>query len=351
MTILQPCPECANVFVFPETQAVSSVQCPRCGTRFRVQKRFLQFLAHTPPGVIPSNIFRNAIDLDTNRKVLLRFPPKAVLNDPEYRAWLESQASVFMEYEHPHAAPYIGLVMSHGEACLLWEDTDQGTLSSRIKTMRRIPEEEVLTMALQIASALKSAVELEYFHGTISPNRIQFDDAGNARLVGLGFPFPIQDEHISEGDILYLAPECLNDIGDYRSDIYGLGACMFHALTGYPPMACSPNTKFDIIQKMKRTTVPIPILNPPISDATSLLLTRMMAADVSMRLSSYDELISSLLNAQRLVATRPILPVTRSTGPALKAYTPRVAGTPQQKPAITRLIGFFQPKRAGNSPR
>lgn len=311
VTILHPCQDCGTLYEFSEDQVSSTTQCKECGTFFRVQNRFLKYWVQSRKQASNSH-FYPAIDLETKAKVLLYFPPRPVLDDPDYRAWLDSQAIGFTEYEHPHAARYLGMAQANGHACLVWEDADGGTLAARLKKVRRLPETEVLKFGLQIAFALKVADDLEYFHGGISASHILFDSAGNALLAGLGFPFPITEETMKQDSIYYLAPECLEDIGDARSDIFGLGACMFHALTGYPPMAASPDTHIEMIVKLKRTAIPLPVLNPPLTDLTVQLLRRMLMINPDQRLVDYDELIELLQAAQSKAGSQSAVRVPRA---------------------------------------
>jgi len=85
------------------------------------------------------------------------------------------------------------------------------------------------------------------------------------------------------GTPYYISPErARGNKADHRSDLYSLGATMFHALTGQPPF--DGVTAADVVlARLKHPPPDLKALRPGLTDATVALIGRMMAADPTLR--------------------------------------------------------------------
>jgi serine/threonine protein kinase len=92
----------------------------------------------------------------------------------------------------------------------------------------------------------------------------------------------------------YVAPEILEGFhGDIGSDLYSLGGCLFHALTGTPPHA----TEGLSVEELRRIKAVAPKLSSgKLSKETMALLGRMLDPDPGRRISSDQELESAMLS-------------------------------------------------------
>ncbi len=100
----------------------------------------------------------------------------------------------------------------------------------------------------------------------------------------------------------YVSPERLNnDPEDFRSDIYSLGATLFHAIAGKPPIEASTNSATALLESKQRP-LDLQVTAPNVSAATAEVLQRMIAADPAQRFSSYDDLVAELERAWRALA-------------------------------------------------
>ena len=96
------------------------------------------------------------------------------------------------------------------------------------------------------------------------------------------------------GTPYYLAPEkLLGQNEDHRSDIYSLGATLFHALAGRPPFEAA--TAGEVLAK--HATQPVFSLKtyaPDTHDKTAQVIGRMLAKNPADRYATYDALIRDL---------------------------------------------------------
>jgi serine/threonine-protein kinase len=103
----------------------------------------------------------------------------------------------------------------------------------------RLSVDHALLVASKVCAALEPAHarrvnEAVYFHGCVHPGLVLVAYEGEVRLRGFGV-WPSQARGaggLSEEEALYLAPEQLSGDGDFRSDIHGVGALLYEALSG-----------------------------------------------------------------------------------------------------------------------
>jgi len=144
---------------------------------------------------------------------------------------------------HPHV---VGVHAAGEDEAGLWLAMDliEGeSLHARLKR-GPLPWQEVRRIGLQLADALAHAHGLGVLHRDLKPHNVLLDRAGDAYLADFGLARLVGDDMqlTREGDAVgtpvYMAPEQAH--GDRerigaRADVYGLGATLFHALTGAPP--------------------------------------------------------------------------------------------------------------------
>jgi hypothetical protein len=105
-----------------------------------------------------------------------------------------------------------------------------------------------------------------------------------------------------------------------------LGATLFHAIAGKPPIEASTNSATALLESKQRP-LDLQTAAPDISVATVEVLQRMLAADPAQRFSSYDDLVAELERAWRALALEDAASVgearRRRWRPALSGFTRR----------------------------
>jgi non-specific serine/threonine protein kinase len=114
----------------------------------------------------------------------------------------------------------------------------QGSLEARIHRSGPLPLDEVVRLGVKMAGALDTAHQRGILHRDLKPGNILFTDYGEPALGDFGIA------HITgafttaagtfTGSPAFTAPEVLSgDPPSHSSDVYGLGATLFAALTGH----------------------------------------------------------------------------------------------------------------------
>ncbi len=196
----------------------------------------------------------------------------------------------------------------HGQFYVVMELVDGGSLDDRINDEEGISEKKTLEIGLQVATGLQAALQLGLIHRDIKPGNILFTDREVAKIVDFGLA-PVASHHAeTEGEIwgtpYYVAPERLtSEPEDFRSDIYSLGATLFHALSGRPIFENETQSAAEL-KKLKSHPVSLKKVAPDVSKKTAATIDRMLGSNPADRQTSYEELIAQLQAAHTALLKR-----------------------------------------------
>jgi hypothetical protein len=161
-----------------------------------------------------------------------------------------------------------------------------------------------------VAEGLAEVHACGLLHRDIKPQNIILGDNGLPRLVDFGLVVSVASEvrHEISGSPAYMAPEQARGQGervDARTDVYGLGAVLYHLLTGKPPHG---GKTLDEVLKQARSGAIVPPreINPRVSRALERICLKAMAADPQSRFSSAEAMRLAL---RRYRLTRRVAPV------------------------------------------
>jgi serine/threonine protein kinase len=314
------CHSCGAVLDLTGQTGFTHVECTRCGALSVVPLQFGDFLLLNAIGIGGTGTVYKAIDLPLNRYLALKILRKKLSSDPSFIASFSREARAAAAVRHPNIAHVYSFDERDGQYYLAMELCDRGSLDDRITKLGKLSEPEVLSIGQQIASALRAAWQRGLLHRDVKPGNILFNEDGVPKIVDFGLargqgkdPDGASDQ--IWGTPYYIAPEKLRGKPeDVRSDIYSLGATLFHALAGRPPFDAA--TAREVANK--HTTQPAFSLKtyvPTIHEHTMNVIARMLAKDPSERYDTYDEVTQDLAEAQDfLKMTRATKPIVVSTG-------------------------------------
>ena len=153
---------------------------------------------------------------------------------------------------------------------------------------------EAVKVFIQTAAALDYGFRAGVIHREISLNTIMVRDDGQVKLAGLGLT---KDDHTrfqDDENSYYIAPEQARGLrADTRTDIYSLGCCLFHCLTGEPPFqGGSPR---GVLSRKLETVTPDPReINADVPPNLAQVVMRMMARDPNERFQTPGEVVEAL---------------------------------------------------------
>src|SRR6202521_1667690 len=113
-----------------------------------------------------------AHDTKLGRDVAIKVLPEAFAHDAERLARFQREAKMLAALNHSNIATIFGLEHSDGTHYLVMELVNGETLQERVKREGAVPLEEALTIAKQIAEALKAAHEKSIIHRDLKPANV-----------------------------------------------------------------------------------------------------------------------------------------------------------------------------------
>jgi serine/threonine protein kinase len=302
----QTCPGCGTTVDTTEAEPLARIACPTCGKKIRVERTFDHFLVVETLGVGGMGTVYKARDLQLDRFVALKLLRRDLGGEEDHKTRLQDEARIAAAVNHPCVIQVFDSGTDHGQFYVVMELVDQGSLDDLMALQPRLPEKRVLEIGIQVARGLRAAQRRGLIHRDVKPANILFVDEHAAKIGDFGLASTATQRWASGGVVWgtpeYVAPERLNnDPEDFRSDIYSLGATLFHAIAGKPPIEASTNSSTALLE-LKQQPLDLQATVPDISVPTAEILQRMIAADPAQRFSSYDDLVAELERAWRELA-------------------------------------------------
>jgi serine/threonine protein kinase len=153
---------------------------------------------------------------------------------------LEREVEMLGSVNHPVVARGLRAVLDGERPHVVLEAIDGPRLSTLIRRHGPLPEQQYLPLGIEIASALHYFRRRGIVHLDIKPSNIIM--GAPARLIDLSVARPVEDAAALTypiGTDEYMAPEQADPPGSgtpgFASDVWGLGASLFHAIAGYRP--------------------------------------------------------------------------------------------------------------------
>lgn len=158
----------------------------------------------------------------------------------------EREARLAAALNHPHVVAVFDLVNDQDVRWLVMEYVDGETLSERVRSSGPLDAVEAATLLAQTADALVEAHGNGIVHRDVKPSNIMIAD-GAAKLSDFGIARAEDDPSLTQtglvtGSPAYLAPEVASgSSATAASDVWSLGATLYHAVTGSPPYEVGDN--------------------------------------------------------------------------------------------------------------
>jgi eukaryotic-like serine/threonine-protein kinase len=161
-----------------------------------------------------------------------------VRGDPERQ---EREAALLGELDHPHLVRLHGVVRREvrggtAEVALVLDLLAGGSLAALLARRGRLRPGEVVTTVAPVAAALAHAHDRGIVHGDLSPGNVVFTAEGRPVLTDLGTARLVGDRARAEVTPAYVDPVVARGgAPGPASDVFGVAAAAFHALTGVAP--------------------------------------------------------------------------------------------------------------------
>jgi serine/threonine-protein kinase len=325
------CPVCGSPLAFPDLPPGTSL----AGGRYVVGR----VLGHGGFGIT-----YEATDTALGRRVALKelFPDGAVRHTTqlipptrlgptgffEARQRFIEEARTLAQFNHPGIVRVFDVFEENGTAYLAMEFLEGETLGRRIERWGPRPQEEVEEIARKVAEALEVVHQAGLLHRDIKPDNLFLTPDGRVVLIDFGAARDYaQGRTVAHTRMVTPGYAPLEQyassarLGPY-TDIYALGATLYHALSGSPPPAATD----------RATGTPLPPLPPGTATGLARLITRSLGMKITDRPASVDRLLAEL--DQPSPIREPIL-----QDPPLETFPPRRRGRARRRGSAVQGCG------------
>jgi serine/threonine-protein kinase len=264
-------------------------------------ERFAEYVLLERLGEGGMGVVFKARDVIQDRIVALKVLRKGLGVDKEYLQRFERELGVAARLEHPNLVATYACGVFRGIQYLAMEYIEGETLKARLDREFRLPEADAIRVGLAVAQALGHAHEKGYVHRDVKPANILLARDGAVRLADLGLAKSVYgDSHLTRtgqviGTPYYISPEQArgDKEPDPRSDLYALGATLYHALTGRVPFMAASAMDILLLHIQGTLTNPKDI-NPELSDGMVQVLVKLLAKHPEDRYAKAELLCGDL---------------------------------------------------------
>ena len=292
------CPQCLlkSGAPAPEGAAAEPRQHPVIGAEFGGYQ-ILRVLGRGGMGEV-----YEAEHLASGRRMALKVMGRSLASENDRKRFLR-EGRLAASVSHPNVVYIYGSEEIGGNPVIAMELVSSGTLKDRVKREGPLPPAKAVDAALEIIAGLEAAQCTGVLHRDIKPANC-FVSADGAVKVG---DFGLSISTIARGESLitasgsflgtpaYASPEQLRgEELDVVSDLYSVGATLYHLLTGRPPHETTDFVK--LITEVLDKAPPSPDkLRSEIPAGLAKVVMRCLAKDRGTRFRSYGALRDALL--------------------------------------------------------
>ncbi|HEY6762732.1 MAG TPA: protein kinase [Baekduia sp.] len=240
-----------------------------------------------------------AFDTVLERQVAIKLMHREIASDSDQLERFRREARAVAQLNHPHIVTVIDAGEDDNTPYIVFEYVEGETLKDRIRRFGRLPIQEAIAYAIEIARALGVAHDRGIVHRDVKPQNVLVDEEGSAKVTDFGIARTLDQEGLTaDGRVLgttdYVSPEqALGHPVTGQSDLYSLGIVLFEMLTGDVPF--KGENQVAVAMKHVREQLPdVQLRRPEVSSALAAVLDRATAKETERRYASDAELIADL---------------------------------------------------------
>jgi hypothetical protein len=278
-------------------------------------------------------VFR-ARQTSLGREVAVKLMRDGALARPQDVQRFRAEAASVAKLKHPAIVPIYEAGEADGQPYLVMELVEGRNLAEMTRE-GPMAARDAATLVAGVADAVQHAHQQSVLHRDLKPSNVLLDAGGQPRVTDFGLARALEgDTAITlTGQVLgtpgYLAPEQARGAADVgpSADVYGLGAILFHLLTGRAPFVGS-STAETLAQVLQGEALSPRLLNPAVPMDLAAVCQRCLAKDPSRRYTSAGAVAADL---HRFLAGEP-------TKARLAGWSVRFLRWCARKPALAGAV-------------
>ncbi|RKM55127.1 serine/threonine protein kinase [Butyrivibrio sp. X503] len=216
----------------------------------------------------------------------------AVTNFQLVKQSLITETELLKTLSHPYLPSIVDVIEEDGRFLIVMDYIEGNTLERALDYLGPQPQEYVIEWGIQLCDVLEylHTREPAIIYRDLKPSNIMLRPNGTITLIDFGTAREYKEENTGDTSYLgtrdYAAPEQFGGMGqtDARTDIYCLGATMYHLVTGHSPS--EPPYEFK----------PIRDWNPSLSPGLEHIIEKCVQSNPEDRYNSCAEVMYDLQN-------------------------------------------------------
>lgn len=238
---------------------------------------------------------------DTGLIVAIKIVPSTLANNHVLLKRFEQEFRAASSLNHPNIVRALDFCGTGSHPYLVMEFVEGESLGQKLEREGRIAEPDAVRLIAQVCQGLHRAHKQGLIHRDVKPDNVMVTPDGQARLTDLGLVKERDTElNLTRtgrglGTPHYMAPEQFRNAKnvDVRSDIYSLGATLYHMVTGELPFkSLGPLDAW--MKKVHNEIDPPRKLVPTLSDRVDWAIRRAMSSDPLERPATCREFFEDL---------------------------------------------------------
>lgn len=185
---------------------------------------------------------------------------------------------------------------------IVMEYIEGRALDEILNSYGAIPPLKAIKIIKEVCKGLKHSFDLNIVHRDIKPANIMITRDSEVKLADFGLAKNIGngDENNNQSGVIfgtpyYMSPEQFihSDNVDHRSDIYSIGATLYHIVTGKLPFDTDSLPEI-ISMHLKSIPIPPAEINTEITGEFSDLILKLLEKEPNDRFQNYSEILKNL---------------------------------------------------------
>lgn len=209
---------------------------------------------------------------------------------------LVAETDILKKLSHPNLPSIVDVIDTEDSFIIIMDYIQGNSLNKALDEYGAQPQEQVIEWAKQLCDVLGylHTRNPAIIYRDMKPSNIMLKPDGNVTLIDFGTAREFKEKNLADttclGTVGYAAPEQFGGMGqtDARTDIYCLGATLYHLVTGMNP--CEPPYEIK----------PIREINPALSSGLERIILKCTQRDPKDRYQSAAELMYALENYKEI---------------------------------------------------
>jgi serine/threonine protein kinase len=242
-----------------------------------------------------------ALQMSLNREVAVKMIQENRPLNPENRNRFFTEAEATARLQHPCIVPVYDVSEHEGQPYFSMQLIRGQTLAERLQK-GPLPQRLAAKIMAEVSRGIGFAHSQGILHRDIKPSNIMIDENDRVRVTDFGLA-KLVDSHDSltrtgatVGTPSYMAPEQAagrsGQIGP-RSDVYALGAVLYHLLVGRPPLIADSPIQL-AMQILEQEPPPLRLLDPHLDRDLEMIVAKSIQKPPDLRYASADALADDL---------------------------------------------------------